>query len=66
MRMRRKILSDFKMQTDHLIPARRPSDNQQKKTKNLPNLDLAVPADHKGTLKEIKKEKKDLDFAREM
>ena len=45
-----KLLWDFSIQTDHLIPARRPENNQQKKKKRKEKrickiVDFAVPAD---------------------
>ena len=61
-----KILWDFKIQTDHLIPARRPDlvvINKKERTCHL--IDFAVPADHRVKLKKIEKKDKYLDLARE-
>ena len=46
-----KILWDFNIQTDHLIPARRPdliiiNKKKKKKKKICKIVDFAVPADH--------------------
>ena len=51
------------IQTDHLIPARRP-DLIIIKSKKL--VDFAVPADHRIKLKECEKKDKYLDLAREL
>ena len=62
-----KLLWDFNIQTDHLIPARKPDliiINQKKRTCKI--VDFAVPADHKIKLKECEKRDKDLDLAREL
>ena len=62
-----KILWDFKIQTDHLITARRPDlvlINKKKRTCHI--VDFAVPADHRVKLKEIEKKAKYLDLAREL
>ena len=51
-----KLLWDFKIQTDHLIPARRPNliiINKKKTTCKI--VDFAVPADHRIKLKECEK-----------
>ena len=50
--MTHKLLWNFNIQTDHLIPARRP--------------DLAVPADHRIIPKESEKKDKYLDLAKEL
>ena len=54
-----KPLWDFNIQTDHLIPARRPDliiINKKKKKKRICKIvDFAVPADHKINLKESEK-----------
>ena len=54
-----KLLWDFDIQTDHLIPARR-SDliiiNKKKRTCKI--VDFAVPADHRINLKESEKKDK--------
>ena len=62
-----KLLWDFNIQTDHLIPARRPDlmiINKKKRTCKI--VDFAVPADHKIKLKEYEKKDKYLDLAREV
>ena len=50
-----KLLWDFNIQTDHLIPARRPD-----------LIIIAVPADHRIKLKKCEKRDKYLDLAREL
>ena len=62
-----KLLWDFNIQTDHLIPARRPDliiINKKKRTYKI--VDFAVPADHRIKLKECEKKDKYLDLAREL
>ena len=62
-----KLLWDFDIQTDHLIPARRPDliiINKKKRTCKIVN--FAVPADHRINLKECEKRDKYLDLAREL
>ena len=60
-----KLLWDFNIQTDHLIPARRPDHIIiNKKTKICKIVDIAVSADHKINLKESEKKDKYLDLAR--
>ena len=62
-----KILWDFNIQTDHLIPARRLDliiINKKKRTCTI--FDVAVPADHRIKLKEWEKRDKYLDLAREL
>ena len=62
-----KLLWDFNIQTDHLIPARRPDliiINKIKRTCKI--IDFAVPADHRIKLKESEKKDKYLDLAREL
>ena len=67
-----KLLWDFNIQTDHLIPARRPDlilitkKKKKKKKKICKIVDFAVPADHRINLKESEKKDKYLDFAREL
>ena len=64
-----KLLSDFRIQTDHLIPARRPDliiINNKKKKKICKIVNFAVPADHRMNLKENEKKEKYLDLAREL
>ena len=51
-----KILRDFEIQIDHLIPARRPDlviINENKRTCCI--ADFAIPADHRMKMKENKK-----------
>ena len=52
---------EFNIQTDHLIPARRPDliiiNNKKKKKRISKIVDFAVPGDHRINLKE--REKKD-------
>ena len=62
-----KILSDFEIQMDHLILARRPElviVNKKKKTCKI--VVFAIPADHRVKLKESEKRDKYLDLAREL
>ena len=62
-----KLLWDFNIQTDHLIPARRPDliiINKKKRTCKI--VDFAVPADHRVKLKECEKTDKYLDLDREL
>ena len=69
-----KLLWDFDIQTDHLIPARRPDliiINEKKKKKKKKKrtciiVDFAVPADHRIKQKESEKKDKYLDLAREL
>ena len=65
-----KILWDFNIQTDPLIPARRPDlimINKKKKKKRICKIvDFAVPADPRINLKESEKKDKYLDLAREL
>ena len=64
-----KLLWDFDIQTDHLIPARWPDliiINKKKKKKILKIVDFAAPADHRIKLKECEKRDKYLDLAREL
>ena len=61
------IIIIFNIQTDHLIPARRPDliiINKKKRTWKI--VDFAVPADHRIKLKECEKKDKYLDLAREL
>ena len=67
-----KLLWDFNVQTDHLIPARRPDliiinkkKKKKKRKKTCKIVDFAVPADHRIKLKECEKKDKYLDLARE-
>ena len=69
-----KLLWDFDIQTDHLIPARRPDliiinkkkKKKKKKKKICKIVDFAVLADHRIKLKECEKRDKYLDLAREL
>ena len=62
-----KLLWDFNIQTDHLIPARRPNLIVINKRKRICKIvDLAVPVDHRINLKESEKKDKYLDLAREL
>ena len=58
---------DFNIQTDHLIPARRPDLIIINKKKRICKIvDSAVPADHRINLKECEKKDSYLDLAREL
>ena len=62
-----KLFWDFKIQTDHLISARRPDIvmiNKNSRTCRI--VDFAVSADHKTKLKESEKKYRYLDLAREL
>ena len=62
-----KLLWDFNIQTDHLIPARRPDLIIIYKKKRIRKIiDFAVPADHRINLKEREKKDKYLELAREL
>ena len=67
-----KLLGDFSIQTDHLIPARRPDliiinkKKKKKKERICKIVDFAVPADHRINLKESEKKDMYLDLAREL
>ena len=63
-----KLLWDYDIQTDHLIPARRPDliIISKKKKRTCKIVDFAVPADHRIKQKEIEKKDKYLDLAREL
>ena len=63
-----KLQWDFNIQTDRIIPARRPDliIINNKKKKNCKIVDFAVPADHRTNLKESEKKDKYLDLAREL
>ena len=59
--------NDFNLQTDQLIPARRPDLIMINKKKSIFKIvDFAVPADHKIILKECEKKDKYLDLPREL
>ena len=70
--MRHKILRDFKIQSDHLIPARKPElviikgkrKRKEKKKRTCCLVDFAVSADHKVKIKESKKRDEYLDLDR--
>ena len=63
-----KLLWDFNIQTDHLIPARKPDliIINKKKKRICKIVDFAVPADHRINLKESEKKDKYLDLARKL
>ena len=62
-----KLLWDFNIQTDHLIPSRRPDLIIINKKKRICKIvDFAVPADHRINLKENEKKDKYLNLAREL
>ena len=62
-----KLLWDFNIQTDHLIPARRPDLIIINKRKRIcKTVDFAVPVDHRINLKESEKKDKYIDLAREL
>ena len=64
-----ELLWYFNIQTDHLIPTRRPDliiINQKKKNRICKIVDFAVPADHRINLKESEKKDKYLNLAREL
>ena len=62
-----KVLWDFNIQTDHLIPARRPDLIIINKRKRICKIvDFAVRAEHRINLKESEKKDKYLDLAREL
>ena len=62
-----KLLWDFNIQTDYLIPARRPDLIIINKKKRIcKTVDFAAPADHRINLKECEKKDKYLDLAKEL
>ena len=62
-----KLLWDCNIQTDHLIPARRPDLIIINKKKRICKIvDFAVPADHRINLKECEKKDEYLDLAKEL
>ena len=61
-----KLLWDFNIRTDHLIPARRPDLIITTKKSICKIVDFAVPADHRINLNESEKKDKYLDLAREL
>ena len=62
-----KLLWDFNIQTDHLIPARKPDLIIINKKKRICKIvDFAVPADHRINLKKSEKKDKYFDLARQL
>ena len=62
-----KLLWDFNIQTDYLIPARRPDLTIINKNRRICKIvDFAVPADPRINLKGCEKKDKYLDLAREL
>ena len=63
-----KLLWDFNIKTDHLIPARRPDliIINKKKKRICKIVDFAVSVDHRINLKESEKKDKYLDLTREL
>ena len=67
-----KLLCDFNIQTNNLIPARRPEliiinkKKKRKKKRTCKIVDFAVQADHRIKLQECEKKDKYLDIAREL
>ena len=62
-----KLLWDFNIKMDHLIPARRPDLIKINKRKRICKIvDFAVPADHRINLKEGEKKDKYSDLTREL
>ena len=62
-----KLLRDFNIQMDHLIPARRADLIIINKKKRICKIvDFAVPANHRINLKECEKKDKYLDLASEL
>ena len=62
-----KLIWDFNIQTDHLIPARRPDLIIINKKKRICQMvDFAVPADHRINMKECEKKDKYFELAREL
>ena len=65
--MTHKLLWDFNIQTDHLIPARRPDLIIINKKKRICKIvDFPVPVYHRINLKQCEKKDKYLDLAREL
>ena len=65
--MRRKIIRDFEIQTDHVIPTRRLDHvrvNKKKRTCRI--LNFAVLVDHRVKIKENEKKDKYLGLARKL
>ena len=64
-----KLLWDFNIQTDQLMPARRPDIiiiNKKKRKRTCKIVDFGVPANHGINLKGSEKKDKYLDLAREL
>ena len=66
-----KILWDFQMQTDHLIPSRRPdfvliNKKKKRRRERTCQVDFTVPADHRVKIKERKKRVKYLSLTKEL
>ena len=62
-----QLLWDFNIETDQLIPARRPDLIIVNKKKRIRKIDdFAVPADHRKNLKESERRDNYLDLAREL
>ena len=61
-----KLLLDPDIQTDHLISARRPDQNNNQQKENLQNCQLCSPSWPQNKLKEWEKKGKYLDLAREL
>ena len=61
-----KLLWDFDIHMDQLIPTRRPTINKKKETRICKIVEFAVPADHRINLKESEKKDNYLDLAREL
>ena len=61
-----KLLWDFNIQTDHLIPTRRPGLIIINRKRICKIVDFAVPVDHRINLKESEKKDKYLNLAREL
>ena len=65
--MTHKLLWDFNIQTDHLIPTSRADLKIINEKKRICKIaDFTVPADHRINLKEREKKDKYLDLAREL
>ena len=62
-----KFLRDFKIQTDHLIPARRPDlVIVTKRKRTYQTVDFTVLGEHRIKIKENEKREKYLDLTREL
>ena len=58
-----KILWDFDIKMDHLIPARRPDPVLINKKRTFRHIEIAVMADHRVEIKKSRKIDKYLDLA---